>query len=269
LIGVRLNMTILRDAAREAGTWANLQRTFGEHLPVLLYHYVGPPKRAAAERSMSQQLFKRQVSWLARHGYVGICPSDWLAWCHQAKPLPSRPVLFTFCGLCSDLTEDSPALRIIRDFGFGAAVLFGQDRAEDSCDRESAKSPDKIEHWKSQRVEFCWTIIQPVAKQSATEEAVRISENDFVRCLTLRETSFDCRRQSSPDRSPSSRCNSGELAFGREEGLNDIRTDLHRLRCTTVEPDDNVFDLVCRVWFGRSFGWMRSRTKRRRNSCGD
>ena len=82
-------------------------------LPVLMYHHVGPPRAGACPSlTVTAERFERQVSWLARKGYVGIRPTDWLAR-RAGWPLPSKPVLLTFDDGYADIVEHAlPVLEL-------------------------------------------------------------------------------------------------------------------------------------------------------------
>jgi len=90
-------------------------------LPILVYHNVGPPLVGAwPSLTVSPEDFKRQMTWLAEHGYVGIGPSEWLAWRKEGNFRLPRPVMITFDDAYDNITEH--ALPLLRCLGFSAAV---------------------------------------------------------------------------------------------------------------------------------------------------
>ena len=130
-------------------------------LPVLMYHHVGPVRRGTfAFLTVSPGSFGAHVRWLARQGYVGIRPSDWLAWCRGEATLPDKPVLITFDNAYADVAEY--ALPVLRGCGFGAAVfvvtgLVGKTNAwdESQCSgTHSLMTAQQIRQWAGQGIEF-------------------------------------------------------------------------------------------------------------------
>src|SRR6266545_4103110 len=91
--------------------------------PALLYHHVGPhiPNPRYAGLSIPTEQFERQIRWLARKGYIGIRPADWLAWRRGGRTLPPKAVLLTFDDGYADFPDH--ALPILQRWGFGAAVF--------------------------------------------------------------------------------------------------------------------------------------------------
>src|ERR1022692_1817004 len=92
-------------------------------VPALLYHHVGPrpPSDRYASLSIGVGQFERQMEWLARQGYTGVRPSDWLAWRRGEGVAPRKPVLLTFDDAYGDFPEF--ALPTLQRFGFGAVVF--------------------------------------------------------------------------------------------------------------------------------------------------
>ncbi|HZW90774.1 MAG TPA: glycosyltransferase, partial [Myxococcaceae bacterium] len=161
LLRIRQGIATLRGAAREVGSWQALRSEFGARLPVLLYHHVGPARPATyPELTVSPERFERQVRWLARHGYVGICPSDWQSWRLGAGLLPDKPVLLTFDDGYGDLADF--ALPVLERHGFGAAVFVvtGEIGGTNRWDEERGAGThrlmnvDQIRDWSARGIEF-------------------------------------------------------------------------------------------------------------------
>ena len=75
-------------------------------LAVLLYHHIGPPRPdTLSDLTVSPEKFERHVRWLARRGFVGIRPSDWLRWLRDGTGLPNKPILFTFDDGYADIAD--------------------------------------------------------------------------------------------------------------------------------------------------------------------
>ncbi len=263
-IGRRL--TEFRAALKEVGSWRKFQREFAMRLPVLLYHHVGPPQ-PGTHRSLtvSPVRFERQIRWLARRGFHGISPADWLRWRKEGKGLPDKPVLITFDDGYADLAEH--ALPVIRHCGFRAAifVVSGQIGGTNAWDEARGSgthrllSADQILYWSRLGIEFGahsrthpdLTTLSP----SELQEEVVGAKGDLERLLKAPVSSFaypfgfhneevvDCVRDTF------------DLAFSiepRERGINHLLTDPHLLQRTMVQPDDLVIDVALRVHAGYS-----------------
>ncbi len=261
MLDAAARITLLRTAFREAGSWEALQHEFGMKLPVLLYHHVGPPQRDTNPAlTVLPERFEAQVRWLARRGYVGIRPSDWLAWYRTGKPLPEKPVLVTFDDAYADIAEY--ALPVLERHGFGGAVFVITGRVGGTIAWGQAKgsfrlmTADQIRYWANREIEFGahsrshpdLTTLDP---PDLAEEVVG-SKNDLEGILQSPVVSFaypyghynpavcECVRRVY------------DLAFSVDEGLNDLRTDPHLLRRTLVSPGDSMVDLASRVRRGFS-----------------
>jgi peptidoglycan/xylan/chitin deacetylase (PgdA/CDA1 family)/glycosyltransferase involved in cell wall biosynthesis len=150
-----------RAALRAAGSWRALLGEFGARLPVLLYHHVGPARPGTMpELTVSAERFERHVRWLARRGYVGIRPSEWLRWLRDGTGLPGKPVLFTFDDGYADICEF--ALPVLRRHGFSAAVFIVSGRLGGTNAWDEAQGSgthrlmthDQIRHWAGEGIEF-------------------------------------------------------------------------------------------------------------------
>jgi len=243
-----------------------LDSKFGRRLPVLLYHHVGPLRPGAPPGlTVSPQRFERQVRWLARRGYAGIRPADWAAWRRDGKPLPAKPVLFTFDDAYADLAEH--ALPVLRRYGFGAAVYvvtgqlggtnaWGEARSSNTLRLMTA---EQIRYWAAQGVEFgahsrTHADLTTLAAEELAGEVVG-SGNDLAELLGARVVSlaypYGFYNQAVHN------CVRGafDLAFlagETMEGMNYLETAPHLLRRTMVQPADSWVDVACRARWGRS-----------------
>jgi len=264
----------LRSEVREAGSWKALQSEFGARLPVLLYHHVGPPQPGTlSSLTVSPQRFERHVRWLARRGYQGVCPADWLRWCHEGKGLPRKPVLLTFDDGYADLVEY--ALPVLRRYGFGAAVYIvtGQVGGTNAWDEAHGSgtfrlmTAEQIRYWATQGIEFgahgrTHADLRTLTSDKLKEEILG-SKSDLSSLLGSRVVSFtypygfynesalDCVREAF------------DLAFIADdfnEGLNHLLADPHLLRRTMVQTNDSLLTLEFRARWGHNpFGNLRIR----------
>ncbi len=264
--GVRLldaagGIEMLRSALREAGSWKALQREFGIKLPVLMYHHVGPLRPDTdAGLTVSPARFEAQVHWLARHGYRGIRPSDWLAWRGSAKSLPERPVLLTFDDAYEDVAEY--ALPVLERHGFGAAVFVITGRVGGTVTWEKRKgafqlmTAEQIRDWAKRGIEFgAHSRTHPdLTTLGSTElaEEVAGSKHDLEIILHSPVCSFAYPYGSHNPAVSDCVRSIYDLAFSTEEGLNNLGTDLHLLRRTGVLPGEFMIDFASRLRWGYS-----------------
>ena len=266
LLEIGRRITELRAALKEVGSWEELDREFAMRLPVLLYHHVGPPRPGVVPGlTVSPERFERHVRWLARRGYTGICPSDWVRWRYEGKGLPRKPVLLTFDDGYADLVEY--ALPVLRRCGFGAAVYIvtGQLGGTNAWDEARGSgtlhlmSAEQIRHWAAQGIEFgahsrTHADLTTLSASELSEEVVG-SGKDLEAIVGSRVVSFaypygfhnpavdDCVRSAF------------DLAFqvGDEaEGLNHLLTDPALMCRTMVQTHDSLLDLELRVRCGRN-----------------
>ena len=247
-------------------------------LPVLLYHHVGPPSTVYPEMSITPERFERQIRWLVRHGYVGVTAPDWLAWRREGKRLPARPIWLTF----DDAYEDTAkyALPIIKRCGFSATVFVvtSQVGGTNTWDpAKGSKSPrlmtaQQIQHWAGQGIEFgAHTRTHPdltaLGERELSDE-VGGSAQDLSRILGTRVVSFAYPYGFYNNAAKQCACASFDLAFTCEEGLNDLETDPHLLRRTTISPRETMTGFRSRARLGwnpaprlRARFWLRTRAK--------
>jgi glycosyltransferase involved in cell wall biosynthesis/peptidoglycan/xylan/chitin deacetylase (PgdA/CDA1 family) len=266
LLEIRISIVMLRAALREAGSWEALQREFGIRLPVLLYHHVGPQRpRTYRCLTVSPERFERHISWLARRGYAGIRPSDWIKWRRDGKSLPDKPVLVTFDDGYADLAEY--ALPVLRRYGFGAAVyvVTGQLGGTNAWDEARGSgthqlmTAEQIRYWATQGIEFgahsrTHVDLTTLSAKVLTEEVIG-SRDDLAELLGSRVASFaypyGFQNQAVGE------CVRGafDLAFladDQTKSLNHLLTDPYLLQRTMIQPGDSLLDLECRIRWGHS-----------------
>lgn len=278
MLGIGRGLVEYSSAARQIRSWQALESEFGKRLPVLLYHRVGPELSGTVRGlTVSPERFERHVRWLARRGYKGICPTDWLRWIREGKGLPSKPILFTFDDGYADLVEY--AFPVLRRYGFGAAVYIvtGQLGGSNVWDaaRGCASLPlmtaEQIRFWAAQGIEFgahsrTHADLRSLSAQELSEEVFG-SCKDLESILGFRPLSFaypygfhnqivdDCVRTAF------------DLAFIADddnEGLNYLQTDPHLLLRTMVQTNDSLLALECRSRWGHyPFLDLRNRIRAR------
>lgn len=256
----------LRAALKESGSWKVFQNEFGKRLPVLLYHHVGPQRPGTPpDLTVSPQKFAQQVQWLARRGYQGIRPADWLRWYREGKGLPDKPVLLTLDDGYADLVDY--ALPILRRYGFGAAVYIvtGQLGGTNAWDEAKGSgthrlmTAEQIRYWATQGIEFGAHSRTHADLTSLTSgelrEEVLGSGSDLADLLGSRVVSFAYPygfHNRAVDNCVRGAFDLAFLADDKAEGLNYLLTDPFQMRRTMVQPNDSLLDLELRARWGRN-----------------
>ena len=266
LLEIGRRLTEFRAAKKECGTWREFDREFCMRLPVLLYHHVGPEDpRTNRSLTVSPTRFERQIRWLARRGFHGICPADWLRWRSQGKALPDKPVLITFDDGYADLAEH--ALPVLRRYGFGAAVFVvsGQLGGTNAWDEARGSgthrllSEEQICHWARNGIEFGSHSRTHSDLTTLSPEELQVEvlggKSDLECIVQSRIISFAYPYGHHSENVDEAVQEAFDLAFGidpHERGMNHLLSDPHRMRRTMVQPDDLVMDVACRAIMGYS-----------------
>jgi peptidoglycan/xylan/chitin deacetylase (PgdA/CDA1 family) len=231
-------------------------------LPALLYHHIGHSRPGTfPELTVSPERFARHVRWLARRGYVGIRPGDWLAWRREGKSLPRRPVLLTFDDAYADLAEH--ALPVLEKYGFGGAVFVVTGRIGDEnrwdqvrgSGRHRLMTARQIREWTGRGIEFgahsrTHPDLTTLSNQELNEE-IRGSRDDLAAVTGMPVMSFAY---------PFGRMNEAvhecvrsafDCAFSCQQGVNTDVSDSHSLCRNMVHPGDSALAVACRTRFGR------------------
>jgi peptidoglycan/xylan/chitin deacetylase (PgdA/CDA1 family) len=266
MLEIATDTSLHRAALRETGSWRALQREFGMRLPVLMYHHVGPSiPHTYAELTVLPKQFERQIRWLARRGYVGIRPADWLEWRRSGKGLPDKPVLVTFDDGYADLAEY--ALPVLRRYGFGAVVfivtgLVGGTNAWDEA-RGSAThrllTAEQIRYWAAQGIEFgahsrTHADLTILSAEELAKEIVG-GRDELADLLGSPVTSFAYPYGAYNQTVNTCARGTYSLTFRADErtpGINYLCTDPHDLQRTMIHPKDSLADLECRLRWGHS-----------------
>lgn len=224
----------------------------------LLYHHVGPrpPDSRLASLSVRTSRFERQMSWLARRGFVGIRPSEWLRWRRHGVALPSKPVLLTFDDAYADFADF--ALPVLKRFNFSATVFvitrkIGGVNSWDGARLMSARQildchRDGIEIAAHSRTHAELT---GLSRPRLVDE-VAGSAGDLADLLGQRATCFAYPGGLYNQEVCEVTAASFDLAFTCNEGMNEAHTDPHLLCRTMVQPGDLMIDWSCRVRLGWS-----------------
>lgn len=271
----------LEGALGVAGSWKALEEEFERSCSSLLYHHVGPARPGTKrELTVSPERFERQIRWLARRGYAGIKPSDWLNWIRRGTSLPKKPILVTFDDAYADTADH--ALPILRKYGFSAAVFVVTERLAatntwdevQGCGTLQLMTGEQIQYWARQGIEFgAHSRTHPhLSKLPASELAAEVvgSKDDLTALLGYPPVSFAYPYGEYNDAVCDLVRGNFDLAFSVEEGLNYLSGDPHLLRRAYVGPGDSLIEFALSVRRGgirRLRDWriklaLRTRLKR-------
>ena len=268
-------------ALADTGSWKALEDEFGRSCPSLLYHHIGPARPGTKrELTVSPERFEHQIRWLARKGYTGIKPSDWLNWILNGASLPKKPILVTFDDAYVDTANY--ALPILIKYGFSAAVFVVTKRLAATNTWDEAKgcgtlqlmTDEQIQYWARQGIEFgAHSRTHPhltTLSASDLEAEVVGGKNDLTAVLGYPPVAFAYPYGEYNDEVCDSVRGQFDLAFSVEEGLNYLSDDPHVLKRCYVGPGDSHLEFALSVRRGgirRLRDWriklaLRTRLKR-------
>lgn len=259
----------LRAALGEMGSWCALEAEFGRSLPVLMYHNVGPLRGGPLDfLTVTPDHFERQMRWLQRRGYSPITCADWIRWRKEGKGLPAKPVMITFDDGYAGTAQY--ALPVLRRHGFPATVflptaLLGKQNGWDAG--RGAPMPlmtaEEVLRWDAEGIEFgahsrTHANLTALAPDKARDE-IRGSKEDLEALLgkPVAAFAYPYGKQNADVREMVRR--EFEIAFSVEEGLNYLRSDVHRMRRAYVSPFDSLPEFAWTVWHGTLGGFRRWR----------
>lgn len=257
-----LGICFFRSASDTAG-WRNLQSDFGTRIPVLMYHHIGPPhQNFDRDLTVSTERFEAQIRFLARRGYHGIRPSDWLAWVEEGKPLPAKPMLLTFDDAFEDLKDS--VFPLLQRYGFGGLVFVatsfvGKTNLWDEPRGFSllpCLSAEQIRCWSTQGIDFGAHSRNHPDLTKLAEPEVRNelagSRADLEKIIGAPVCSFAYPFGYYDDVAAKCAQEQFALSFTTDDGLNNLRTDRSRLHRNMVYAWDTPLDLELLVRLGRN-----------------
>jgi peptidoglycan/xylan/chitin deacetylase (PgdA/CDA1 family) len=239
-----------------------------QQFPALLYHHVGPfyPSTNRA-LTVSPEAFQRQMKWLARRGYCGIRPSEWLDWNKSGVEKPLKPIFITFDDAYADLTEF--ALPVLARYGFGAGVFVvtghvGRTNTWDELNGYDAfriMTAEQIRHWSAQGIEFgAHSRSHPdLTKLSEPELKSEISgsRDDLSSLLGSPVITFAYPYGDFNHSVYSVVRKHFAMAFTVQEGMNSIESDPHLLCRAYIGPSDSLIEFAIKVRRGCGLKWLR------------
>jgi peptidoglycan/xylan/chitin deacetylase (PgdA/CDA1 family) len=257
----RIGAAFCRGAVAEAGTWGLLRERFLRRLPVLLYHHVGAAKSGAYPGlTVSPEKFRAHIEWLARWGYIGIRPSDWLMWRNKGVPLPEKSVLITFDDAYADTCDN--AFPILSRFGFGAACMVVTDLIGSTNRWDERRglpmfrlmSEQQIRCWADKGIEFGAHSRSHRSLAGLPADAVANevdgSKEHLTRVTGKPVLSFAYPFGLYDDLARARVAGTFELAFTTEPVVNTLSTDPHLMGRTEPLEGDNPIGFRARLRWG-------------------
>jgi peptidoglycan/xylan/chitin deacetylase (PgdA/CDA1 family)/glycosyltransferase involved in cell wall biosynthesis len=251
----------LRAAAGESGGWSAFDERFSRHVPVLMYHHVGPPRPGTyPDLTVSPGAFERQIAALARAGYRGLTPAEYLSILRGETALPERAVLVTFDDGYEDIAEH--AFPVLARHGFGCVVFVvtGQIAGTNAWDEARGSAThrlltrDQIRRWSGHGVEFGGHsrthVSLPTVEVGPLHDEVEGCRSDLEAVTGGTPGAFAYPYGDFDGRSVDAVSKAYPLAFTTVDGLNVRGTDPHLLRRTMVMPADSGFDVLLRARLG-------------------
>jgi peptidoglycan/xylan/chitin deacetylase (PgdA/CDA1 family) len=228
-----------------------------------MYHRVGEGTCGLAPQlTVTPRAFEQQIAWLARRGFTGIGPADWLAWREGRGTLPRKSLLITLDDAYAEIGLH--ALPVLRRYGFGALVFVvtGQlggrntwDPVYDHVRRPALMSARDVTYWARQGIEFGahGRTHRDLRSLSGAELQGEIcgSQHDLERILGAPVRWFSYPFGSYSVEAHALVAATYDLAFTVNEGLNGLSTDPHLLKRTMPGPGKRLLEIECRARLGR------------------
>jgi peptidoglycan/xylan/chitin deacetylase (PgdA/CDA1 family) len=256
-LGWQQHLDLIRESSREAGGWNLLRAEFGARVPVLMYHRVGSLDKNYRSLTVSTRSFNSQIKMLLRLGYTPIKSSDLLAWYRTGKRLPKRPVLLTFDDGYAELADH--VFPLLTQLNIPATVFIVTRRRANLWDLKKGApklellTAEQIHYWAAEGIEF--------APHSRTHRDLTTCRRDRLvgevagsredlRVLGSRAEAFAYPYGAKNNEVEDVVREHFALAFGVEEGMNDLAQDINTLRRTMVQSRDSALEVALRLRFG-------------------
>lgn len=260
-IWLMTGIIFFRRAIELCGTFGRFKHEFGECLPVLLYHHVGPPVPGSfSSLTLGTDEFEKQMSWLKRKGYNTILSKQWADWVAEGKPLPAKPVAIHFDDAYLDNCDN--AYPVLARTGMNATIfvvagLVGKTNEWDQRNgytRMQLMDQDLIRRWQSAGFEiashsFSHADLTSLPDRELADDANR-SQSALRERLGQEVSSFAYPYGYWNDRVADACASVYRHCFTCEEGLNDGTVLFDRLRRTNVAAGFSWLDPWSRVTFG-------------------
>ncbi len=256
-----MHTTRLRATLDALGGWREFDRRFSGSVAALMYHHVGPPRAGTyPDLTVDPGTFERQIATLARKGYRGLTPNEYLAMRHGEVHVPQKAVLITFDDGYEEI--DRYALPVLERFGFGCCVYIvtGELAGTNAWDEVDGSAThrlldaEQIRQWQAKGVEFGGHSVRhpslPTLDRSGIRSEVAGCAGDLGQVTGRAPRTFAYPYGDFDDRVVDEVRRVYDLTFTTIEGLNHPGTDPHLLRRTMVLPTDSGSDVGVRARLG-------------------
>ena len=263
ILRARAGIAHLRGAIQEAGSWRILQERFGKRVPVIMFHNVGTPhlgEYPGLTTPMAE--FETQISFLAKLGYTGIRPSEWLQWRDAGGTLPERPVILVFDDAYAEACRN--AFPLLERCGFVAACMVvtrcigSTNRWDEEVGLPSFQlmSRGEILEWSKRGIEFgghsCHHPELPFVEDERLELEIAQCKDDLTALLGKVPASFAYPFGAVSPRVEAAVRNHFEIAFTAWQGTLHLGTNPHLAPRIQFVPGETRFGIWCRLRLGRN-----------------
>ncbi|HLY41907.1 MAG TPA: glycosyltransferase [Terracidiphilus sp.] len=280
ILKARMGLAHLSGALEAAGSWELLEQECGRRIPVMMYHNVGTP-RPGEYPGLSTPLleFEKQVRFMAKLGFKGIRPSEWLQWRDEGRPLPKHPIMLVFDDAYQEACRT--AFPVLERYEFGAAcmVVTGSVGRENEWDKAAGlpafqlMEEREILEWKVRGIEFGGhTRTHPDLRcvpVERVEQEIEQCGGDLTRLLGEKARSFAYPFGGANNVAEDAVRKNFELAFTTDPGWFHLGTNPYRVPRISFLPGETRFGMWCRLRLGRNlYEWTRNRWSSVRNRLG-
>ena len=283
ILCARAAIAHLRGAIQEAGSWKTLEERFGKRVPVIMFHNVGTP-RLGEYPGLTTPIreFETQIGFLAKMGYKGIRPSEWLQWRDAGGTLPESPVILVFDDAYAEACRN--AFPLLERYGFVAACMVvtkcmgSTNRWDEEAGMPSFQlmSRDEILEWSNKGIEFgghsCHHPELPFVEDKRLEGEIAECKEDLTALLGKVPTSFAYPFGAVSPKVEAAVRNHFEIAFTAWQGVLHLGTNPYLVPRIRFVPGETRFGIWCRLRLGRNpleacrGRWARFARKTRSNA---
>jgi glycosyltransferase involved in cell wall biosynthesis/peptidoglycan/xylan/chitin deacetylase (PgdA/CDA1 family) len=253
----------LRGAIQEAGSWRKLEQDFGVRVPAIMYHNVGSPVSGEYPGlTTPTHEFEKQIRFLAKMGYKGIEPTEWLYWRETGASLPERPVILVFDDAYAEACHN--AFPILERYGFNAAcmVVTGSIGKSNRWDEQSGRpsfqlmSKREILDWSQRGIEFGGHTRDhselPLVSDDEVNREVAACKQDLTDLLGSEPRSFAYPFGGVSPVAQAAARRHFDMAFTVWPGILNLATDPHLVPRISFLPGETRFGMWCRLRLGKN-----------------
>lgn len=230
--------------------------------PGILYHRIASTSGGKIDGlTISPARFERQIAWLARRGYTGICATDWALWRRGEVQLPHKPIFLTFDDAYEDIA--TYAFPVLQKYRFKATtfVVTGQVGGSNIWDSSKGTAPmalmnlEQIRYWSQRGIEFgahsrSHADLTTLSQADCRRE-IEGSKSELAGMLGTEVRAFAYPYGKVSESVHRVVSESYDVAFGVQEGMNDLGTDPHLLNRIYIGPSYPMIEFAVGVHRGK------------------